>query len=230
MISSLFITLFMQLRFIFKLEPISIRWDLYLDMNFLAHAHLSFNHSKILTGNLISDFVKGSSQYSFEKAIHNGIVLHRKIDSFTDQHESIKKMKQVFKSEYGLYAGVFADVVLDYFLANDENEFKNDDSLFSFSQTTYQQLSMDYEIMPIHFQKVFLNMKEHNWLYHYKNLWAIQKSFESIVRRAKFLNESETAFKIFEENIELMRPYYDDFFPEIKSYSASILAELLNDD
>lgn len=28
-------------------------------MNYLAHAFLSFNHQPILTGNMISDFVKG---------------------------------------------------------------------------------------------------------------------------------------------------------------------------
>ena len=73
-------------------------------MNFLAHAHLSFNHPQILVGNLISDFVKGKKQYEYTAAIHKGIQLHRAIDNFTDTHEATQKIKFFFRPQYRLYS------------------------------------------------------------------------------------------------------------------------------
>lgn len=63
-------------------------------MNFLAHAHLSFNNPEILVGNLISDFVKGKKQYNYPQRIHKGILLHRAIDQFTDEHPANQSLDE----------------------------------------------------------------------------------------------------------------------------------------
>ena len=197
-------------------------------MNFLAHARLSFNNPSILTGNLISDFVKGKSQYDYSVQIHKGILLHRRIDNFTDKHISIKEMSKIFKQHYGMYAGVFVDVVLDYFLANDVNEFADELMLHNFSQETYQHLNNNFELLPVNFQPVFLGMQKHNWLFNYKHNWGIQKSFSHIAYRAKYINESEIAFELFENNLEELKLNYDIFFPQVKEYAAKELIDLLN--
>ena len=54
-------------------------------MNYLAHAYLSFNDQEILTGNMISDFVKGKKKFDYPSRIQAGINLHRLIDNFTDR-------------------------------------------------------------------------------------------------------------------------------------------------
>ena len=95
-------------------------------MNYLAHAYLSFGNSNILVGNMISDYVKGKTQFDYPPEIQAGIKLHRAIDDFTDTHEATKNVKEIFKKDYRLYAGAFADVVYDYFLANDKNEFADE--------------------------------------------------------------------------------------------------------
>src|SRR6476659_3052763 len=108
-------------------------------MNYLAHALLSFNQPEILVGNMISDFVKGKTRFSFSERIQQGIMLHRSIDEFTDTHDATKQAKKFFKPVVGLYAGAFVDVVYDHFLANDSNEFNND-SLLDFSLSVYATL------------------------------------------------------------------------------------------
>src|SRR5579875_437067 len=105
-------------------------------MNFLAHAYLSFNHPTILVGNMISDFVKGSAKFSFSGDIQKGIALHRSIDEFTDNHPVIKNAKEVFRPAYRLYSSPIVDVILDYFLANDETIF-TEEALQKFSQSVY---------------------------------------------------------------------------------------------
>ena len=64
-------------------------------MNFLAHAYLSFDHNDILVGNMISDFVKGNKKDLFSVNIQKGIVLHRAIDAFTDQHKATSSIKNI---------------------------------------------------------------------------------------------------------------------------------------
>ena len=92
-------------------------------MNYLAHAYLSFDDREILTGNIISDFVKGKKKFNYPSRIQAGIMLHRLIDNFTDEHAATREAKEFFRPHYRLYSGAFIDVVYDHFLATDETEF-----------------------------------------------------------------------------------------------------------
>ncbi len=197
-------------------------------MNFLAHAYLSFNNPGILAGNMSSDFIKGKKQYDYQGLMYKGIRLHRMIDDFTDTHAATTAIKKYFKPAYGLYAGAFVDVVYDYFLANDPYEFSSDSALEKFVAQTYLSLDEQYDLLPVNFQPVFLHMKSHNWLYNYRYRWGMQKSFAGIAYRAKYITESETAFGIFEENLDAIQPYYNEFFPLLKKYTADTLATLLH--
>jgi acyl carrier protein phosphodiesterase len=197
-------------------------------MNYLAHAWLSFNHPQILVGNMISDFIKGKKQFDYPTIIHKGILLHRAIDNFTDSHEATQQLKLFFKPQYRLYAGAFADVVYDHFLATDEAEFLTDADLNRFATTTYQVLETNFAILPETFQKMLPYMKEYNWLYNYRYKWGIEKSFAGLARRARYLPETAVAFELFNENYDAMRLIYQQFFPEIKRFTAHQMQQLLN--
>ncbi len=187
-------------------------------MNFLAHAYLSFNDPEILVGNMISDFVKGKKQFDFDERIQKGIKLHRKIDDFTDTHESTKKAKTFFKPAVGLYAGAFVDVAYDHFLARDKNEFINE-SLLNFSLSTYKMLS-DYEaLLPENFARMLPYMKEDNWLYNYRTFNGAEKSFAGLVHRAKYLDNSTAAFECFKNNYAELLQCYNSFFPALKKFA-----------
>lgn len=187
-------------------------------MNYLAHAYLSFNHSQTLVGNMISDFVKGRKKDAYEAGIKTGIMLHRAIDHFTDDHSVTKQAKQYFRPVYGLYAGAFMDIVYDHFLATDEKIFTND-SLLAFSQETYTILDQYYTVLPDHFKAMLPFMKKHNWLYNYHTRVGIQNSFRGLVHRASYMHESDSAFAIFENNYNALRDQYRVFFPELRAFA-----------
>src|SRR4029079_19391 len=130
----------------------------FVGMNFLAHAYLSFNDPGILVGNMISDFVKGSARFGFSGKIANGIILHREIDTFTDNHQATKEAKQVFRPAYRLYSGAIMDVIYDHFLACDSNIF-DDSSLKIFTTDTYAHLEHHAPYLPNHFIHVLSYMK-----------------------------------------------------------------------
>ena len=196
-------------------------------MNYLAHAFLSFNDPDILTGNMISDFIKGKNKFQYPLPILRGIDLHRQIDNFTDFHAVTAKAKELFRPQYRLYSGAFIDIVFDHFSAIDESQFENNGGLEKFTHHTYHLLDDKTSYFPLPFQMMYPYMKEQNWLYNYRLKEGIRKSFGGLVRRAVYLNESAIAFSIFNDHYYELQNYYNEFFPELKSYVSEKLRNLL---
>jgi acyl carrier protein phosphodiesterase len=196
-------------------------------MNYLAHAFLSFNKTDILAGNIISDFVKGKAKFNYPGSIQKGIHLHRLIDTFTDNHPATAIAKNFFRPQYRLYSGAFTDVVYDHFLARDEKQFEDYGGLESFSQNVYESLEINFPLYPPHFQKMFPYMKSQNWFYNYRLKEGIRKSFEGLVYRAAYLNESAIAFAIFNQYYYELEGCYLDFFPSLKKFASDNLSNLL---
>ncbi len=196
-------------------------------MNYLAHAYLSFNHPEILLGNLISDFVKGKKKFDYPLGIQNGISLHRSIDAYTDSHPATKEAKQVFRNAYRLYSGALVDIAYDHFLANDINEF-SESSLLEFSNKVYATIEENISLVPDPFARMFSFMKKQNWLFHYRTIPGIEKGFGGLVRRAAYINESETASRLFETHYQLLSDCYRQFWKDVKPFAFDIFHLLLN--
>ncbi len=194
-------------------------------MNFLAHAYLSFDNEQILVGNMISDFVKGKARYSYPPAIEKGILLHRQIDSFTDAHDAVREVKEIFRPSYRLYSSPIVDVLFDHFLANDESVFPAA-SLNNFTQTVYNTLEKYVTSLPFIFSQVFTFMKVENWLLNYGTTEGMEKSLRGLVRRSSFLKESTTAFHLFLDNYDTIKKSYAVFFPDVKSFAKQLFEEL----
>ncbi len=187
-------------------------------MNFLAHAYLSFNDPGILAGNMISDFVKGKKQYEYSVRIHQGMLLHREIDNFTDTHPVVKKAKSVFQTDYRLYSGAFIDIVFDHFLAIDKSVFPGS-TLEKFTQAVYISLEKFYPSLPPVFQQMFPYMKQQNWLLNYRNSEGIERSFRGLVHRARYIHESSAAVETFHKQYLYLQECYTGFFPALKSHA-----------
>jgi acyl carrier protein phosphodiesterase len=196
-------------------------------MNFLAHAFLSFDQPHILTGNMISDFVKGKRKFEYPLSIQKGIYLHREIDNFTDFHPATATAKNFFRSNYRLYSGAFIDIVFDHFLAIDKNQFPEKESLENFTKNTYALLEKNTFYFPLQFQKIFPYMNNQNWLLSYRSKEGIRKAFGGLTHRALYLDESDIAFEIFNDHYEELQICYDKFFPELKEFSLEKLRNLL---
>lgn len=198
-------------------------------MNFLAHAFLSFHNADILAGNMFSDFVKGKKKFEFPLPIQKGITLHRKIDTYTDDHIVNKELRLIFKPRYGMYSSPIMDVLFDHFLATDPAHF-DQESLNQFALETYLTLDGKQELFPEKFARMYPYMKSQNWLYHYRTMEGVWNSLGGLSRRAKYLNETQTAFDLFEENYETLRAGYNEFFPDLYEMTLASYNELINTD
>jgi len=111
-------------------------------------------------------------------------------------------------------------------LANDPACFLPDE-LLTFSQEVYATLESHTNILPPRFLTLLPYMKSQNWLYHYKDREGINKSLHGLVRRAAYLSDAETAFRLFEEHLDALRDCYDRFFKDVKTFAKGAAAQLL---
>lgn len=183
-------------------------------MNFLAHARLSFLDPGILAGNMFSDFVKGRKQFELPVPIQNGIALHRFIDRFTDEHEVTKELSHLFRPAYGRYSPAILDVLYDHFLATDPDQFSAD-SLHQFAEHTYRQLEDQQHFFPEPFNRMFPYMQQQNWLFNYRSREGIRQSLGGLKRRARYIEDIEPAYALFEQHYEKVKAGYLLFFPDL---------------
>lgn len=194
-------------------------------MNFLAHAYLSFDHPKVLIGNFIGDFVRGSIKDQFERDIVIGIWLHREIDHFTDLHPTVKQAQKLLRPTYGRYAMVITDIYFDYFLSKNW-EMYDKRPIKEFARKVYSTIEQHEIILPADFLYLFHFMKKEDWLVAYGTIEGIRASLTGVSKRTAFDSKMETAHIFLQENEERLQGYFNDFFPDLIQFSKKKLEEL----
>ena len=116
-------------------------------MNFLAHLYLSRHNDELMIGNFIADSVKGSNFKGYSEGIAKGIIMHRAIDSFTDNHPVFLKSVHRLQPKYRKYSGVIMDIFYDHFLAKNWKEH-SDEELADFTKRVHKIMIMNRDIMP----------------------------------------------------------------------------------
>ena len=158
-------------------------------MNFLAHLYLSGNSHKIMIGNFIGDYVKGKDYENFADGIKYGILLHRKIDSFTDSHPIVKQSKNHFNKKYGKYAGVITDIIYDHFLSMQWCKYSNT-PFEDFIYNTYEILLDNFDLLPTKVQKFVPDFVVYEWLNSYKTIEGLRKVFDRMSIKTSLPKES----------------------------------------
>jgi len=177
-------------------------------MNFLAHLYLSGDDEEWRLGGFIADAVKGEKILSYSQGIQKGIILHRKVDYFTDTHPLFKQSVERLKPRYKRYSGVITDMFYDHFLSVYWENFSKTD-LSIFAKTFYIELVKNYLILPVKSRIAVPFLVYHNWLLTYSNLEDLKKRFEGMSRRTSFISGMETAVEELEKNYKW---YENEFF------------------
>lgn len=179
-------------------------------MNFLAHLYLSRHNEELMIGNFIADAIKGKNFEAFTPGVIQGIMMHRQIDTFTDEHTITRQSKARLMPRYKKYAGVIVDVFYDHFLAINWNQY-HDELLAIFVDKVYQLMDKNISQLPPKSQHMLPYMMQHNWLLNYSKIEGIQRSLSGMASRTSFISNMQFAT----EELEL---YYDDFNNEFKLF------------
>jgi acyl carrier protein phosphodiesterase len=169
-------------------------------------------------GNFIGDFVKGNSYLQYPDAISKGILLHRKIDKFTDSHPVYREIIENIRPEFGRYAGIMADMYSDFFLATDFSKYSPELSLRKLSYNFYFTSLYYYRYLPLQVRKFIFHFIATNRLMKYSNHQGLHDSlkimsqYKSPAIRAKhgveFLISNET---VLQEKFHLFMPNIIEF-------------------
>ena len=60
-------------------------------LNYLAHFYLASEDEGLIIGNIMADYKKGRQYLELPKDVQRGVLLHRSIDDFTDNHPEVEK-------------------------------------------------------------------------------------------------------------------------------------------
>jgi acyl carrier protein phosphodiesterase len=186
-------------------------------MNFLAHFFLSLDDEEWLIGNFMGDFVSNKLLAELPPKVRQGVYLHRAIDTFTDAHALTRHSSSLLHSEFGKYSPVLIDIFYDHFLAIHFERYAPV-SLPTFSQETYQTLAKHVALLPPRLQTIVAQMNAQDWLTHYATPFGIQKSLESLNRRARYANHLDTAHDALLLHFEALESNFLAFFPEIQTF------------
>ncbi len=194
-------------------------------MNFLAHAFLSGEDKDLIIGNFIADAVKGKDYEGYREGIIKGILLHRKIDTFTDNNEVVAQTNKRLRSYFGKYASVVSDIYYDHFLAHYWKDYSGE-PLEVFTRTVYSIIRAEQQIMPEEVNHFFPYMEKQDWLYNYKSMQGLERVFAGMSRRAKFDSKMEKGVFVLKEHYEVFEDEFRSFFPQIQAYVLSEIRKM----
>ncbi len=171
-------------------------------MNYLGHILLSGNNEQLMTGNFIGDYVKGKKYHDYPEEIQRGIILHRKIDYFTDHcSNNWKNIRERLKPIYGRYAGVVADLFADHILAQNWQSFSHT-RLDHYSKWVYAALLHNYNYLPERVKLFLPYLIQHRRLQSYKYNNGIEMSLRIMSFRTSLPDKTSDAIKLLENEFE----------------------------
>ena len=185
-------------------------------MNYLAHIILSGNNKELLYGNFIGDGVKGKAYLEYENDIRKGILLHRYIDYFTDNHPVYLKSKRRFYGKVNKLSGVVTDMLYDYLLwENWSNHYSISPS--GFINEAYTVLDQREHEMPNKIRMMYYYMRKQDWLNWYSHLAGIEKAILALSSRVGIPLDIKEFHLVFQENSQQFHEEFNAFYMDIKS-------------
>ncbi len=184
-------------------------------MNFLAHLYLSGDDSNIRIGNFIGDYVKGRRHEQYSYSIQQGIILHRKIDSFTDSHQLFKQSGSRFKPKFNRYSGVVNDLVYDHLLASSWNKYSSQ-SLKMFASGVHKLLIQNYFLLPMEVKQFLPFLIKNRRLESYQTLQGLDNALRIMVKHAGIPDHIDFLIEVLQANYELFEQEFAVFMDEVK--------------
>ncbi len=170
-----------------------------------------------MVGNFIGDFVKGNQIIHYDDSIIEGILMHRKIDDFTDNHPVFRRSRKRIRHKYRHYSGVIIDLFYDHILAKNWDEYA-EESLDKFVHEVYSVIQNHIQIIPEKARYMLPYMMKHNWLLNYSTLEGIDLSLKGLSKRTNHRSGMEHAAADLREKYNQFENDFKEFFPEIITF------------
>jgi acyl carrier protein phosphodiesterase len=183
-------------------------------MNFLAHIYLSGNNDLVKIGNFVGDWIKGNDYKKYPEDIQKWILMHRYIDSFTDNHPTIKKSKSRLNEKYHKYSGIIIDIFYDHFLANNWKNYSNI-LLNDFISDLHKSLLIHMHHFSIEIQEFIPRFMKYKWIESYPTLIGIEKVLQGMSKHTSLPDRTVEAIDILKSHYDSFQNEFYDYFPQL---------------
>lgn len=183
-------------------------------MNYLAHIALSGADPLFLLGNFAGDFIKGRNLSRFPKRMQDGVIAHRFIDSFTDQHPIVKECSRVFQPVIGRYSGIVIDILFDHFLSVHWHQFYVQ-PLPNCISNTHLLLQSYSAVLPPRAQRMLASLRYQRYLSIYISYWGLQKVFRRMALRTSLPDVTGDIMNILHEQYQELELKFLSFYPDL---------------
>ena len=190
-------------------------------MNFLAHIYLSGNNDLIKIGNFVGDWIKGNEFKKYVPDIQKGILMHRFIDSYTDNHPIVKKSKNRLNDKYHKYSGIIIDIFYDHFLAKNWQTY-SPVILNDFISSLKESLLINMHHFSPEIQEFIPRFMKFGWMESYVTLEGIELVLQGMSRHTSLPDKTEDAIKI-------LQVYYTNFENEFLEYFPQLIKRIEED-
>lgn len=184
-------------------------------MNYLSHLYLSGPSDGVKLGNFIGDYVKGNRFSLYPPEIRKGILLHRQIDSFMDEHPLSHASAELFRARYTRFSRVIIDVVYDHYLAKNWDKY-SDQSLHDFVNEVHKLFITNYFILPPQVRQFLPFLIRSRRMENYQHLSGIEKTLKIMANHTVLPDHSAWAVEQIVKNDRQLQEQFTGFFEDIR--------------
>lgn len=192
-------------------------------MNYLAHLALANNTDASLVGNLLGDFAKGTEGHLrklYPSELVDGMMMHRAIDRFTDNHPLFIDTKQWIDPSRRKFAGIVIDIFLDHFLWKHWKTFYEVETE-TFIDRCYTTIDNHTEWHIGRFPEAYRAMKRQDWLRAYRTKEGIELTLYRVSHHGKHTAPIADCYEDFITQYEKFDCLFLAMYPELLKYAGT---------
>jgi acyl carrier protein phosphodiesterase len=194
-------------------------------MNYLAHFALAHPQGLARLGGLIGDFLKGDVVGIYPRDIEIEIILHRRIDSWTDRHELPRKIKRLFPEKQRRFVPILLDIYWDYLLMR-HWDLAARGPFEAFAEETYNMLLRHRDLLPDDLRGSIDAMVNARFLHSCRDMDGMVRSVERLARRWRYGEHLIAALPTLRNLPGEVEAAFPAFFRELGDYVTNERAAL----
>lgn len=183
-------------------------------MNYLVHLSFSYHKPETISGNFIYDLLNSTEKRNVDEQLVSGIQLHKFIDHFSNNHESIRNMTKLLHPAVHKYAPVVSDVLCDWLIFQQWERW-NLPSFAHVESTIYEHITKDFRIYPIRLHEPIRRMVSNRWLLNSSNLEGIKAVLLRLNAKLKFPADLLLSLPIIQSEEKYLDRLFIEFYQDM---------------
>ena len=188
-------------------------------MNWLAHLRLAPDEPLVRLGNLAGDFVRGVDLSGLHPQVRRGVLQHRAVDRFVDDHRVHRRGRARFDAPWRRFAGVALDVFYDHFLARDWTRLGDGSTLDAFVDRVHADLERHRALLPQALASLQDRLRAAGWLRTYGTVEGIERVLAAMSRRGRRSQPLATAVGELRRSYDAFEADFAALWPELETFA-----------